>query len=242
MNRAIRVAGVVHDPGDHPGSRRAGVGPDMLINAERVHAGQSVLGPDAPRGFCLDGGPGCVPGDAELVGQGRDRGIEMLQRVRRPGRSAGSEFRPRSGQRMILGECRSRAARVRAAPDTFGPQQPHRPPEAGDVMEPDLPASVPDRDDAALRAAGDVLPGFDVQNQSGRGCRDGADVDALDTEQRVRTSAPAAIGTRHRVIHVRVSFGYWLLGRYQFKEALTLSCRTTPHRQPPARGGILRPP
>src|SRR6185437_14701878 len=76
-----------------------------------------------------------------------------------------------------------------------------------------------------------VLPGFDAQNQSGRGCRDGADVDALDTEQRVRARAPAAIGTRHRVIHVRLSFGYWLLGRYQFNEALT---SFPPHHAAPA--------
>ncbi|WP_221176558.1 hypothetical protein, partial [Arthrobacter oryzae] len=46
-------------------------------------------------------------------------------------------------------------------------------------------------------------------------------MDALDTEQRISARAPAAIGTRHRVIHVRVSFGIGLLGRYQFKEALT---------------------
>ena len=110
-------------------------------------------------------------------------------------------------------------------------------------MEPDLPASVPDRDDTAVGAAGDVFAGFDAQNQSGRGCRDGADVDAFDTEQRVRARAPAAIGTRHRVSHVRVSFGYWLLGRYQFKEALT----SFPlHHAAPAtalrRGAGLRPP
>ncbi|MCU1635536.1 MAG: hypothetical protein JWQ68_775 [Cryobacterium sp.] len=46
-------------------------------------------------------------------------------------------------------------------------------------------------------------------------------MDALDTEQRICAGAPAPTGTRHRVIHVRVSFWVWLLGRYQFKEALT---------------------
>jgi hypothetical protein len=46
-------------------------------------------------------------------------------------------------------------------------------------------------------------------------------VDALDTEQRIRACTPAATGTRHRAIHVRVSFGVGLLRRYQFKEALT---------------------
>jgi hypothetical protein len=40
------------------------------------------------------------------------------------------------------------------------------------------------------------------------GCRDGADVDALDTEQRVRARAPTATGTRHRDILVRV---FWVL-------------------------------
>ncbi|MDN4646520.1 hypothetical protein QCD75_21420 [Arthrobacter sp. PsM3] len=69
-------------------------------------------------------------------------------------------------------------------------------------MEQDLAASVADRNDAAIRAASDVVPGFDAQNQGGRGCRDSADVDALDTEQRIRARAPAATGTRHRVIHV----------------------------------------
>jgi hypothetical protein len=67
-------------------------------------------------------------------------------------------------------------------------------------------------------------------------------VDALDTEQRIRARAPPATGTRHRVIHVRVSFGVGLLGRYQCKEALTpfpphhaASPRSTPC------GGSLRP-
>jgi hypothetical protein len=34
-------------------------------------------------------------------------------------------------------------------------------------MEPDLAASVADRDDAATGAAGDVVPGFDTQKQAG---------------------------------------------------------------------------
>lgn len=126
------------------------------------------------------------------MGQGRNGGIETLQRVSRPSHRAGGEFRPWSCQRVFLGERCPVAVRFRAAPDAFGPQQPHRPAKTRDVVEPDLPAAVPDRDDAALGAAGDVLPGFDSQNQAGRGCRDGADVDALDIEQRVRSRAPEA--------------------------------------------------
>ncbi len=106
-------------------------------------------------------------------------------------------------------------------------------------MEADLAASVADRDDAAVGAAADDFAGLDTQKQAGHGCRDRADVDALDTEQRIRAGAPAATGTRHRVIHVRVPFGIGLLGRYQFKEALTSFHRTTPQRND---GGRLRKP
>jgi hypothetical protein len=88
-------------------------------------------------------------------------------------------------------------------------------------MKPDPPAAVADGDDTAVRTTREVIAGLDTQNQAPSGRRDGADMDALDTEQRIRPRAPPAIGTRHRVSHVRVSFGYWLLGRYQFKEALT---------------------
>ena len=72
MTGAVRVAGVVHDPGDHPGAGRTGVGPVMLIDAQRVHALQPACVGDPPRGLCPDPVPDRVPGDAELVGQGRD--------------------------------------------------------------------------------------------------------------------------------------------------------------------------
>lgn len=232
------VAGVVHDPGDHAGSGRAGVGPDMLIDPERIYPGQPAGRCDPPGGFDPDRVPDGVPGDVELMGQGGDRGVEMLERIGRPPGGPGGELRPWSCQRVLLCERRSRAVRVRAPPDTFGPQQPHRAAETGNVMETDLAASMPDRDDAAVGAAGDVLPGFDAQKQAGTGCRDGADADALDTEQRIRARAPAATGTRHRVIHVRVSFGYWLLGRDQFKEALT---SFLPHHAAAACGHALPP-
>ena len=109
-------------------------------------------------------------------------------------------------------------------------------------MEADLTAAVPDRDDAAVRATGEVLAGLDVQEQAGPGCSDGADVDALDIEQGICPHAPAPAGTRHRVIHVRVSLRIGLLGRYQFKEALT---SFPPHHaasETSSRGGAYKPP
>jgi hypothetical protein len=67
----------------------------------------------------------------------------------------------------------------------LGPHQPHRPAETGDVMKADLAASVADRDNAAIRATCKLPAGFNAQNQSSDACRDSADVDALDTEQRI---------------------------------------------------------
>ena len=103
-----------------------------------------------------------------------------------------------------------------------------------------------DRDNTAVRATCEFLTGLNAQNQPSDSCRYTADVDALDTEQHIRARAPAAARTRHRVIHVRVSFGIGLLGRYQFKEALTsfpphhAAPRRTGEGQP--RGASLRPP
>lgn len=58
---------------------------------------------------------------------------KTLQAVGRPCDGPGSEFRPGPGQLMLFSECGSRAARVRASPDTLGPQQPHRPAKTRDV-------------------------------------------------------------------------------------------------------------
>ena len=87
-------------------------------------------------------------------------------------------------------------------------------------MQPDPSAAVADGNDAAVRTTGEVIAGLDAQDPASSGRRDRADVNALDTEQRVRACAPPAIGTRHRDIHVGVSLVIGLLGRYQFKVAL----------------------
>lgn len=47
-------------------------------------------------------------------------------------------------------------------------------------MRPDLPAAVPDRDDAAGGTAANSFACLDVQNQAGPSRRDRADVDAFD--------------------------------------------------------------
>lgn len=53
-------------------------------------------------------------------------------------------------------------------------------------------------------------------------------------------SAPAAMGTRHRVIHVSVSFWFWLLGRYQFKRPCPLPAALRRSAECLRDGAVLR--
>jgi hypothetical protein len=95
------------------------------------------------------------------------------------------QFRSRPCQRVRLGEGGPPTARVRAAPDTLRSEPPHGPAETGNVVEPDLTASMAHRNDTAARATGKIITGLDVQNQALRGCRNGTDVEPCHTEQRI---------------------------------------------------------
>jgi hypothetical protein len=77
--------------------------------------------------------------------------------------------------------------------------------ETRDVMEPDRPAAVPDRDDAAVRTAADSFICLHVQNQAGPGRGERADVDAFDTKKRVGPLAPATARAGSSIGHIRVS-------------------------------------
>jgi hypothetical protein len=178
----------------------------MLVHAECIYSLQPARRTDAPDRFCLDGVPDGVPGDAELVGQRRDRGVKTLERVRRPVHRTGGQFRPGTGQRMHFGERGPRAVRIRAPPHALGPQKPHRPAETGNVMQTHVPAAVTGRDHAALRAAAEALTGFHAQQQARSGRRDRTDVDALDTKKRISPLAPATARTGSSIGHIRVSF------------------------------------
>jgi hypothetical protein len=73
-------------------------------------------------------------------------------------------------------------------------------------MKPDLPAAVPDRDDAAVRTTADSFGCLDVQNQAGTGRRDRTDVDTFDTKKRVSPFAPSTARAGSSIGHIRVSF------------------------------------
>lgn len=116
----------------------------VFIDAERIHPCQPASPCDPPGSLYR------VPGDAKLMGQGRDRSVETLQRISRRRRRPGGQLRSRPCQWVRLRERGPRAVRVRAA-DTLGPEQPHGPPETGNVVESDLAASGADRNDTAVR-------------------------------------------------------------------------------------------
>jgi hypothetical protein len=97
-----------------------------------------------------------------LVGQGGHRGVEPLESVGSPGHRPGREFRLGSCQRVLFDERGPRTAEVRAPSQTFGPQKPHRAAETGNLMEPDMPAAVADRNDTAVRVASHILTGFNM--------------------------------------------------------------------------------
>jgi hypothetical protein len=87
-----------------------------------------------------------------------------------------------------------------------GPHPPHRTAETRGVVEPDLPAAVPDRDDAEVRTATDCCGCLHVQNQAGPGRRDRVDVDTFDTKKRVCPFALSTARAGSSIGHIRVSF------------------------------------
>lgn len=223
-------------------SGRAGVGPDTLINPERIHPGQPAGRCDPPGGLRLDGTPGGMPGNAELVGQGGDRGVENAAAHRSPTGGPGGEFCPLSGQRALLCERRSGAVRVRALPDTLGPQQPHETAETRDVMarrtcrRPWPAATTPH--------SGQPVAVSPVSTHKTR------PAPTAVTELTWMPAIPSSASIRShqrppehdRELFRSGSLLLWLLGSYQFKEALASFLRTTPQLHeatplPPASGG-----
>ena len=59
---------------------------------------------------------------------------------------------------------------------------------------------------AAVRAAGQCLVGFNMNDQAAGGLGNSRDVNASDAEQGIGERTPLAVPTRSRVRHVRVSY------------------------------------
>jgi hypothetical protein len=177
----------------------------MLNDSERDHTFQPVPPSRYPGGFHRDSVPECVPGNAELVGQSlipRFRNNAARQSATRLPLAA--SFARVQGSRMLHGEdcpgqspsarCQTPLGGSAAAPAT----------KTGNEMDPDMAASVADGDDsgAGNRRGPHRLR---CQNEADLGCGDGADVDALDTEKRIRPHAPTDRGTRRSVGQARIS-------------------------------------
>jgi hypothetical protein len=153
--RSTVAPGEVHNPGEFlrslPGT--GSVVPDVLIDAERVDAGEptGVVGQfGEQRG---DGVPHGVPVHPESACHGRHRGSVALDAADRPPRRPGRQFRPRSSQQMILAEPADRAGRLNTAVATLSPHQLHRGAERWDVMQSAEASPVPHRNHPTARAA-----------------------------------------------------------------------------------------
>lgn len=73
-------------------------------------------------------------------------------------------------------------------------------------MEPDLPASVADRDNTTRGTASKDLIGFNMEAQTGGTLIDGSDMQARDTQDGIGAGAPRTTWQGSRISHVRVSF------------------------------------
>jgi hypothetical protein len=100
-----------------------------------------------------------------------------------------------------------------------------------------MPAAVANRNDTALEAASHILTGSNTQQEAGTGCRDGVDVDALDTEQAIRPLTPAPARAGSSIRQIRVSFDFGGLVATNSMRPRPLFRRTTPqwHRPAPRR-------
>ena len=132
----------------------------MLINTQCIYPGQPVRRAGAALGFCLDRPPKRVPGDAQLIGHGREGSIEAGERIGGPVNSPGGQFRFHWRQRVRFSEGPGRAVSIGAAPYSFDPIQPDRATVSGCVMQAHHAPAVTDRYDPTDRAVGVDLLGF----------------------------------------------------------------------------------
>lgn len=98
----------------------------MLVYIQRINPCQPASPAGAAFRFSFHGFPERVPGDAKLIGKGRDRGVKAGERVRDSRDGAGGQFRLRRRQHMSFSKSSGRAVRISTTPYSFGPIQSNR--------------------------------------------------------------------------------------------------------------------
>ena len=180
MDVAVGVAGVVDDAGDHPGPGESGMGPHVLIHAERINTGKASWSADPAPSFGLDTVPQGPPGDAELMGESGDGGVVSLQSISGPPNGPVGQNRPFPGQRVVFAEDLFGAVLVLALPQPLGPDQPDWTTETGNVVQVDPAPAMADGNNAAGRAARQCLVRFNMDDQATGGLGNSSDVNAGD--------------------------------------------------------------
>lgn len=140
-------------------------------------------------------------------------GVVMAQRIDRPVDRSRRGASPWWRQVVALGPRPAATRRFRTSPDPLEPAHQYRPTEARRVVENLDPATVPDRDHAALRASGQCLVGLDIAHQQAiLASAHLKDVQALDTEEFISPRTPRGRKRAGTVSH-RQGPSSQLLGR-----------------------------
>jgi hypothetical protein len=94
-----------------------------------------------------------LPGDAEMMGQRRQRGVVIAERIGGPPDRSPRQHCPRRRDRMLLGKRRRGTTRLEASPDSAQPAHHRRPAQAGRVVQHSAAAVMSDREPPASRTA-----------------------------------------------------------------------------------------
>jgi hypothetical protein len=94
-----------------------------------------------------------LPGDAEIMGQRRQRGVVIAERIGGPPDRSHRQHCPRRRDRMLLGKRRRGTTRLEASPDSAQPAHHRRPAQAGRVVQHSAAAVMSDREPPASRTA-----------------------------------------------------------------------------------------
>ena len=184
--------GEVNHPGQlfRPAPTRVGVMPNMLVDAEDVHAVETgrIRGSVLQAGADL--GPQRVPRRAQLASQPLDGSVLRTQLADRPAHCASGQQAARGCYvRILLAEGHHGAGGLEADPAAFAPPQTCRASRRRRIDQSHGHSTVAGGDDAASGTAGDRVAALDVQHPAAAG---DAGIDEVHVGQIQKDVTPSA--------------------------------------------------
>lgn len=162
--------------------------PHMLINTEGSDGLEPIAAGGAGDQDRLGSRPAGVPVDSEPASRRLDVNVVVLKPIGGPITGTNAQLRTRTNELTALGPRRYRTQRLPATPDAFVPHQLDRTSGTRDVVDV-VAASVMERgNDTAVRAAGQGGVGLNVDTDPNRRGLDAANVEVIQSQERVSTS------------------------------------------------------